>query len=82
MVLQDQWHYLTSLKRTSEIIVDQLIAGIPRSEGEEGDPTTEKVFDRMYFNRQRRYRASLFALKHDRMKGGSGDVPEAQTSMF
>lgn len=48
--LSDQWQYLASLKRISEVAVDQLIAGIPRSEGEEGDPTTEKVFDRVPTN--------------------------------
>jgi len=43
----DQWQHLVSLSRVTEKIIDQLIAGIPRLEGEEGDPTTEKVFDRV-----------------------------------
>ncbi len=53
-VIADQWSYLASLARISEGKVDELIAGIPRSESEdeEGDPTTEKVFDRVPTNDQ------------------------------
>jgi len=46
-VIQDQWQHLGSIRRVSEPMIDQLIAGIPRTEGEEGDPTTEKVLDRV-----------------------------------
>ncbi len=53
-VFSDPWQYLASLKRISDFAVDQLIAGIPRSEGEEGDPTTEKVFDCVPTNDQPR----------------------------
>lgn len=44
-VAKDQWAYLASVARITEQSIDHLIAGIPRSEGDEGDPTTEKVFD-------------------------------------
>lgn len=46
-VIADQWKHLALFPRITENLVDQLIEGIPRFEGEEGDPTTEKVFDRV-----------------------------------
>lgn len=46
-VWSDQWEYLAFVARISEGRIDLLITGIPRTEGDEGDPTTEKVFDRV-----------------------------------
>lgn len=45
--MEDQWQYLASVRRIEEDTIDPLIIGIARTEGEEGDPTTEKVFDRV-----------------------------------
>lgn len=45
-VQPDQWTFLGSISLIQESQVDQMIAGIDRTD-DEGDPTTEKVFDRI-----------------------------------